>query len=96
MTELPKHIADMCGIITEKLEPTTYGRGEIQSPLQMVKDEKEKLWTVLYNNEEIGWITPITYANRDSTHFRAVSVHGQMKHTYTLGLAQSFIMAEYY
>ena len=96
MTDLPKHIADLCGIITDKLEQKTFGRGEIKSPLQMVKDDDEDLWTVTYNGQEIGWITPITYANRDSTHYRAVSVHGPMKHTYTLGLARSFIMAEYH
>ena len=88
--------ADLCGIITDRLPNTTYGRAEIQSPLQMVKDEKENIWTVTYNGAEIGWITPITYANRDNQHFRAVSVHGPMKHTYTLGLARSFIMAEYH
>ena len=96
MTDLPKHIADLCGVLMERQETPTYGRGELQSPLQMTKDEHENLWTVTYNGDEIGWITPITYANRDSTHYRAVSVHGQMKHTYTLGLARSFIMAEYH
>lgn len=96
MSELPKHIADLCGIITDKLEQKTFGRGEIKSPLQVTKDEKDNIWIVTYNDTEIGWITPITYANRDNTHYRAVSVHGQMKHTYSLGLAKSFIMAEYH
>jgi hypothetical protein len=96
MNELPKHIADLCGIITDTLEAPTFGRGEIKSPLQVIKDDDQDLWTVTYNGEEIGWITPITYANRDAKHYRAVSVHGPMKHTYSLGLARSFIMAEYH
>lgn len=96
MNKLPKHIADLCGIITDTLEAPTFGRGEIKSPLQMAKDDDQDLWTVTYDGEEIGWITPITYANRDAKHYRAVSVHGPMKHTYSLGLARSFIMAEYH
>lgn len=96
MNELPKHIADLCGIITDKLEQDRIARETAQSSLKLLKDDDDDVWSVVYNDEEIGWINKITYANRDQAHYRAVSVHGAMKHTYSLALARSFVMAEYY
>lgn len=95
MSELPRYIADLCGVIDEREHVFANGRSTMSSPFQMVKDH-EGVWTLTYDNEEIGYITLINVASRDGNRYRAVSVHGGFKHCTSLGLARSFIMAEYY
>jgi hypothetical protein len=95
MSELPRYIADLCGIIDSKTYLPAYGRPQPTAPLQMVQD-KDGVWIVTYDNEEIGWITKISITNRDGNLYRAVSTHGAFKHCASLSLARSFIMAEYH
>ena len=96
MSEIPREIADLCGIIDKKETVHTIGRPSLPPPLQITRGSKGDIWTVVYNLEEIGWITKITVPSRDGNKYRAVSAHGAFKHCSSLDLARSFIMAEYY
>jgi len=93
MVDLPKHIADMCGIIEERDVILGWGRSTVQNPVQVAKD-KDGCYTVAYNGNEIGWITPITVHSKHGHKYRAVSVHGAFKHTYSVDGARDFIMEE--
>ena len=95
MSELPRYIADLCGIIDSRTYMPAFGRPQLSAPIQMVKDH-DGVWTVTYNNEEIGWISQVNVPSRDGNRYRAVSVHGGFKHCSNLSLARSFVMAEYY
>jgi len=96
MSELPRYIADLCGVIDEQEIILTIGRPSMPAPLQVTRDYKGDMWTVVYNLEEIGWITKIMVQSRDGNKYRAVSAHGAFKHCGSLDSARSFIMAEYY
>jgi hypothetical protein len=95
MAELPKYIADLCGVIDEDEVILGIGRPHLPSPIQMIKDHTG-VWTVTYGPEEIGWVNQIGTKMRQDSKYRAVSVHGEVKHCHTLSAARSFIMAEYY
>ena len=95
MVDLPKYIADLCGVIDENETVLGIGRPYLSGPIQMVKDHTG-VWTVTYGPEEIGWVNQIGTKMRQDNKYRAVSVHGEVKHCHTLSGARSFIMAEYY
>jgi hypothetical protein len=93
MVDLPKHIADMCGIIEDTEVVLGWGRSTVRNPVHTGKD-KDGCYTITYNGEAVGWITPITVHSRNGHKFRAVSVHGAFKHTYSVASAREFIMEE--
>jgi hypothetical protein len=95
MSELPKHIADLCGVIDDNEIILGLGQPALSNPLKMVKDHTG-VWTVSYGPDEIGWVNQIGSKMRQDSKYRAVSAHGQVKHCQTLSAARSFIMAEYY
>lgn len=95
MSELPRYIADLCGIIDQRTNIPSIGRPETSSPLQMVQD-KDGVWIVTFDNNEIGWITRVTISNRLGQKYRAVTNNGVFKHCESLTSARSFIMEEYH
>jgi hypothetical protein len=95
MNELPKYIADLCGVVDQDEIVLGVGRPYLPSPIQMIKDHTG-VWTVTYGPEEIGWVNQIGSKMRQDSKYRAVSVHGAVKHCGSLDAARSFIMAEYY
>jgi hypothetical protein len=95
MNELPKYIADLCGVVDQDEIILGIGRPSLPSPIQMIKDHTG-VWTVTYGPEEIGWVNQIGSKMRQDSKYRAVSVHGAVKHCGSLDAARSFIMAEYY
>ena len=98
MTKLPRYIADLCGIIDDNEYIPGFGQPSLSNPIRMIKDHTG-VWTVTYGPEEIGWVSQIGSNGskmRQENKYRAVSVHGAVKHCGSLDSARSFIMAEYY
>ena len=95
MSELPRYIADLCGIIDHDEYVPGLGQPSLSNPLKMVQDHTG-VWTVTYGLEEVGWISKVTVPNKEGTNYRAVSVHGAFKHCPSLLLARSFVLAEYH
>ncbi|KPK37449.1 MAG: hypothetical protein AMJ65_14535 [Phycisphaerae bacterium SG8_4] len=93
--DLPREIADLCGIIDSVEYVPGLGQPSLPSPLQTVKDHNN-VWTVIYNNNEIGWINKIGLKVRDEYKYRAVAANGSVKHCPNFNLARSFIVGEYY
>jgi len=95
MTRIPRYIADLCGIIDEDEHSSILNRPLLSNPIKMIKDHTG-VWIVTYGPEEIGWVSQIGSKMRRDAKYRAVSVHGEVKHCESLNAARSFIMAEYY
>jgi len=93
MVELPKHIADLCGILDVKEIALGWGRYETQSPLRMTQ-EKDDQWIVTYNNEEIGCITRIRKSKGSIDPYAAVSIYGSFQRCSSFHEAKSFLMEE--
>jgi len=95
MAELPKHIADLCGVVDQEEVVLGVGRPYLPGPIQMIKDHTG-VWTVTYGPEEIGWVSQIGTKMRQESKYRAVSVHGEVKHCYSLESARQWLLAAYH
>ena len=96
---LPKHIADLCGILDNG--PQTYGRGQLerttehQSPLQTVANP-DGTRTVTYFGREIGHMTRAKMPDRDAQHWIAVTTNGDTKRCFSEHHARTWIVENTY
>jgi hypothetical protein len=65
-----------------------------QSPIQLTK--ADGIYQLTYFGHPTGFIGPIKVKNRDRHHWRAVSVHGEVKHHYSLESARQWLLAAYH
>lgn len=94
---LPPAIADLCGILTG--EPrTTYIQPskdfDATNPVNLIEDS-DGCWTLVYDNDVVGWINKVGIMNRDDYKFRAVSKHGEVKLCHSLNHAKGWLLEEY-
>lgn len=88
--ELPKHIADMCGVVTTKTQS--------QAPTdkyQAVKaswDDTDQVMSIALRGHVVGWINEIK--DTDGPKYRALSVNGHVKHCFTQSLAMNWLIEE--
>ena len=94
---LPRHIADLVGIIfgeakgTSKPIPKPAPR---LSPIQMI-DNKDGTFTLMRYRKTVGWISHVHLAG-DHDGYRAQSVHGETKNCYSLRTARDFLLSSYH
>ena len=65
-----------------------------QSPSQL--PNADGIYQLTYFGHPTGFIGPIKVKNRDHHHWRAVSVHGEVKHHYSLESARQWLLAAYH
>ena len=65
------------------------------NPIQLTK-APDGIWQLTYFGHATGFINKIRIKNRDRHHWRAVSVHGQVKHCYSLESARQWLLAAYH
>lgn len=94
MSELPRYIADLCGVMDDTEVMVGWGRSEMRNPVQMIK-HKDGCWALSFQGQEVGWINPISVRNKHEHRYRALSIHGSLRHTLSLSEARSFLMEEY-
>ena len=99
MTEnrLPKHIADLCGILEST--PATYGRATLprchvpRSPLA-TRDNGDGSFTVTYFEREIGHMVRAKMPDRDAQHWIAVTINGDVKRCFSETHARNWIIEQ--
>lgn len=104
--QLPKHIADLCGILDNG--PQTYGRGQLNltgpdrtdgpdrtSPLRTIQNPDGSR-TVTYFGKEIGHMTRAKMPDRDAQHWIAVTTNGDVKRCFSEHHARTWIVENTY
>jgi hypothetical protein len=97
MDKLPKHIADLCGILEDG--PRTYGKGQLDrtsgpdrtGPIATA-DRGDGSFTVSYFGREIGHMTRAKMPDRDAQHWIAVTTNGDVKRCFSQNHARSWII----
>ena len=64
------------------------------NPIQLTK--ADGIYQLTYFGHPTGYIGPIKVKSRDRHHWRAVSVHGEVKHCYSLESARQWLLAAYH
>lgn len=90
--EMPKELANMLGIVLNEKKPRPEPQPRINARGEELKDG---ILTLTYNGDPMGWINDIRMKTPDGKKFRAVSVHGEVKHCATIGGAREFICEKY-
>ena len=95
MSDLPKEIADMCGVVTEPEKPRM--KDQLENDLNLkVEQDKDGIFRVSYRDENVGWIEPMPKNAYHPEKYRALSVHGRLGYFWTLDMATTFLMENYY
>lgn len=94
MTDLPKEIADLCGVVMEPETEAPIIQGN-KSLFQMQQD-KDGIYRVTYDGQNVGWIEPVPKNAYHPEKYRALSVHGKLGYFWTLDVAKSFLMERYH
>lgn len=103
--KLPKHIADLCGVLEDGLVGRSVGRGSVgrsddrsvgrRSPLQSVANPDGSV-TVTYFGREIGHMTRAKMPDRDAQHWIAVTTNGDVKRCFSEHHARTWIVENTY
>lgn len=92
MDKLPKHIADMVGIIDD--EPALPVVTEGRKPVMSVSFEPDGTIEISYAGKVCGWINEISYPTPDNAQYRAVAANGHSGHFWSIDGARNFLMSE--
>ena len=84
MSELPRHIADMCGVVLDAPRP----RPQRIQPSTRVEEEDD-ITTIYLDNRPLGWITQIRRGE-----YLARTIRGQRINTNSKQLAINFLHEE--
>lgn len=88
--DLPKHIADTCGIIMSG--PESRAPVEEFKAVKASWDDADQVMTISYRDSVVGWIND---ANPETgPKYRALSVNGQVKYCYTQSIAMNWLIEE--
>lgn len=87
---LPKHIADICGI--KMSEPVSRAPVEEFKAVKASWDDTDQVMSISYRDQVVGWINEVK--DVDGPKYRALSVNGQIKHCYTQSIAMNWLIEE--
>jgi len=68
---------------------------EEESVLKMAQD-KDGVYLVSYRDQNVGWIEPVKKNAYHPEKYRALSVHGRIGYFWSLDMARTFLMENYY
>jgi hypothetical protein len=91
-TEMPRELASLLGIVLRDKLPVIKPEPR---PAALYEELKDGILTLTYNGDVMGWINDIKAKTPDGKRFRAVSVHGEVKHCYEIAGAKEFICSKY-
>jgi hypothetical protein len=91
--EMPRELADLLGIILDEKKPAALERAPVRPGLGA--DLTDGIVTLTYDGDAMGWINKIKTPTRGGEIFRALSVHGEIRHFHTLQTAKEFICSRY-
>jgi hypothetical protein len=93
---LPKHIADMCGIVDLSGMDLKPGPDPLPGPERTgpiaTRDNGDGTLTVSYFGRDMGHMTRAKTANRDAQHWIAVTVNGDTKRCFSQHHARCWII----
>ena len=89
--ELPKHIADMCGIVVDAGTTPTIPTHEYQA-VKVSRDDLDQVITISYRDQVVGWINERKVEHGPK--YRALSVNNQINHCYTQSQAMNWLIEE--
>lgn len=97
MIDLPKHIADLCGLLMEPVTPPKMvpQASAPANPIQLVISDDGTM-TLAYFGKVIGWINKTKLDQREGMSFRAMSIHGDLKLCYSVSSARSWLLASHH
>ena len=90
--DMPRELANMLGIVlnAKKPKPAPLPRDEA------IKSEfKDGVLTLSYGGDVMGWVNNINQKTIDGTKYRALSIHGEVKHCREIAGAKEFICSKY-
>lgn len=93
---LPRAIADLCGILMGEPRRTHIAEAPVKAKaIELVEDDAGE-WRVLYFGKLAGNISKTRLAGRDVDQYRALSVHNDLKHFYSVKSAQDWLLSNYH
>jgi hypothetical protein len=68
----------------------------MENPIQLIKGA-DGVYTMTYFGKMVGWIQPSNFL-RDGRRkgYRALSIHHDLKHVYSLNMARDWLMSNYH
>lgn len=90
MDTLPKHIADMCGIMDQALERLALTRPTYQSVQKETGDDD--LVQISYRGAPVGWISEIK--SERGPKYRALTANNRINRFYTENQAMNWLIEE--
>lgn len=92
MDKLPKHIADMVGIINDDgPSAPVVTKGE---PMVSISFNPDGTITIAYDGSAIGWINEVRNAEQMGGHYRAVTTSGAIGYFWSIDTAREFLFTE--
>lgn len=92
MDHLPKHIADMVGILLDG--PTVAQERGTMSPGLQVLDGDDGVSTVKYGDLVMGWVNQIKLDRREGMTYRAMTPTGSVRHCWSMNMAKAWLIEE--
>ena len=92
MPDLPKEIADMCGVVMDPVSTKT--QSQPHDGLLKLSQGPDGVYEMTYNDHKVGWIQQVK--GSQEAKYQALSVHGRITYHWTLDSAQNFLMENFY
>ena len=93
--DMPHELASFLELILRDKLPKT--KPEITPRETALKSElQDGVLTLTYGGDIMGWINDIRGQTPDGARFRALSVHGEVKHCREIAGAKEFICSKYH
>ena len=91
--EMPRELADLLGIVLDEKKPAAPKKAPARPGFRA--ELTDGIVTITYDGATMGWINKIRTPTKEGKIFRALSVHGEVKHFYSLSTAKEFICSRY-
>lgn len=97
MIDLPRHIADLCGLLMEPVTtlPKTERPAVAVNPIQFVSNDDGTM-TLTYFGKVVGWVNKTKLDRRNEMAFRAMSVHGNVRMCWSLSMAKDWLLEQHH
>lgn len=92
MDKLPKHIADMVGIVTEEQPQRLYPLHD--EPMLSITYDPDGTITFAYDGAVVGWVNEINDPASYDAKYRAVAANGHVGHFWSIDSARGFLFSE--
>ena len=97
-SDLPKHIADLCGLLMEPAAPPKTALPKVAvpaNPIQLVPNDDGTM-TLTYFGKVVGWLNKTKLDGRESLSYRAMSIHGDIKFCGSVNSAKDWLLASHH